>query len=187
MDRAVCFFEGCNELVAPNSWRCSFHRGRDRCSVSNCRRQAYAKKLCARHGGKRKCSVDGCLFRVRSMGLCARHGVKRKPWLCRHPDCSKPAQALGLCIRHGGGRRCKLDGCETFARRGGYCCRHNRILTSTSATEIKSEVEEQVADIVKTEPTVQVVETKRVPPPPPPVKQDSDPFVRGILDLIIEM
>ncbi|CAK4312549.1 unnamed protein product, partial [Aphanomyces euteiches] len=49
---------------------------------------------------------------------------------------------------------------------------------------IKSEVEEQVADIVKTEPTVQVVETKRVPPPP--VKQDSDPFVRGILDLIIE-
>ncbi|CAK4227720.1 unnamed protein product, partial [Aphanomyces euteiches] len=66
----------CGNPVGSDSWRCAYHRGRDRCQTHMCRRQAYARKLCARHGGKRECSVDGCKFRARVGSLCARHGIK---------------------------------------------------------------------------------------------------------------
>ncbi|KAH9104963.1 hypothetical protein AeMF1_019086 [Aphanomyces euteiches] len=32
----------------------------------------------------------------------------------------------GKCVRHGGRRQCLVQGCETHARKGGYCCRHRR-------------------------------------------------------------
>ncbi|KAH9116159.1 hypothetical protein LEN26_012929 [Aphanomyces euteiches] len=128
----ACYFEGCRNVAEANSWRCAFHRGRERCSVPDCRRQAYAKKLCARHGGKSNCSMAGCPMRARSMGLCAKHGVKRTPRMCRAPNCSKPAQARGHCVRHDSGRRCKIDGCKTYARKRGLCCRHSNLKPTTA-------------------------------------------------------
>ncbi|CAK4671218.1 unnamed protein product [Aphanomyces euteiches] len=135
MERPTCFFDGCDEPVGDDSWRCVFHRGRIPCSFPNCRHQAYAKKLCARHGGRSKCSVEGCPFRVRSGGVCATHGVKRKPRVCRVPDCEKSGQSHGYCIKHGGVQRCKVAGCTTFARTRGVCFRHNRLFKTKAADQ----------------------------------------------------
>ncbi|KAF0699340.1 Aste57867_10092 [Aphanomyces stellatus] len=133
----ACFFQGCENPVGDNAWRCDFHRGRERCSIPDCRRQAYARKLCARHGGKRQCMVDGCAFRVRSNNLCAKHGEKRMKKPCVEEGCAKPAHLNQRCVKHGGGRLCKMDGCKTFARSGGgYCCRHNRIMNEMELVAI---------------------------------------------------
>ncbi|CAK4106407.1 unnamed protein product [Aphanomyces euteiches] len=177
-----CFFEGCLKPVEANSWRCAFHKGRDRCSVADCRRQAYARKLCARHGGKAKCSVDGCAFRVRSMGLCAKHGVKRKPRICQEADCGKPAQAFGYCIRHGGGRRCKTPGCDTYARRGGMCCRHSRP-SPTTQWQDDDDIVVKKEDPTSVESFVQLLDKDEV------LNYDDDfhPVDLGILQILIEM
>ncbi|ETV71946.1 hypothetical protein H257_12777 [Aphanomyces astaci] len=122
-----CFFNGCDS-EASDGWRCYFHRGRGRCLVDSCHNQAYARQLCARHGGKRQCRFAGCAFRSRTGAYCTKHGSTRIVSTCSRDDCSNSAQLRGLCVKHGGGRYCKMDGCRTFARTGGYCARHTRIL-----------------------------------------------------------
>ncbi|KAG9414551.1 hypothetical protein AC1031_007958 [Aphanomyces cochlioides] len=151
MERPTCFFDGCEEPVGVDSWRCVFHRGRNQCTIPNCRRQAYAKKLCARHGGRSKCSVEGCLFRVRSGGVCATHGVKRKPRVCRVPGCGNSGQSHGHCIKHGGVQRCKVVGCTTFARTRGVCFRHNRLFKTKTADQYMEALADDPIDIPLTE------------------------------------
>ncbi|CAK4093253.1 unnamed protein product, partial [Aphanomyces euteiches] len=41
-----------------------------------------------------------------------------------HEGCTNVALQRGRCVRHGGRRQCLVTGCQTHARKGGYCCRH---------------------------------------------------------------
>ncbi|KAF0692305.1 Aste57867_16605 [Aphanomyces stellatus] len=43
---------------------------------------------------------------------------------CRTDGCGSYARGGGLCTRHGGGRKCKIDGCDTASQTGGYCRQH---------------------------------------------------------------
>ncbi|CAK4665673.1 hypothetical protein LEN26_000237 [Aphanomyces euteiches] len=123
----TCFFNGCGKPCQPNSWKCVFHRNRGRCLHHGCHNQVYARKLCAKHGGKKQCAVDGCEMSARLANVCYKHGAGSLKKRCTFEDCLKPAQLRQRCVRHGGGRRCKVAGCETHARSGGYCCRHGRL------------------------------------------------------------
>ncbi|KAG9414553.1 hypothetical protein AC1031_007960 [Aphanomyces cochlioides] len=180
MNNMTCFFEECQKPIGADGWRCHFHRNRERCCVSDCRRQAYAKKLCARHGGKSKCAIEDCPFRVRSMGLCSRHGVKRNARLCQEVGCGKPAQSHGLCIRHGGGRRCKFDGCGKFARTRGLCCRHSRDETFSLFDNIPV-MEKDVLEIASLAELLDTTEVLKLN------ELDEVAWDFGILDLLINM
>ncbi|KAF0693634.1 Aste57867_15419 [Aphanomyces stellatus] len=95
------------------------------CIAIDCHNQVYARKLCTRHGGKRQCAVDGCVLHARIGDVCSRHGscgqAKKR---CIYADCTKLAIAKQLCVRHGGRRQCRVAGCGTHARTGGFCRRH---------------------------------------------------------------
>ncbi|CAK4079746.1 unnamed protein product [Aphanomyces euteiches] len=125
---SLCYFNGCNKPALPSSWRCLFHRNRGRCLVTDCHNQVYARKLCAKHGGKKQCAFAGCEMSARLANVCYRHGAGGLKKRCVHPGCSKPAQLRQRCVRHGGGRKCKVGGCDTHARSGGYCSKHGREL-----------------------------------------------------------
>ncbi|CAK4090711.1 unnamed protein product [Aphanomyces euteiches] len=135
-----CFFKSCSNPVTSDTWRCDFHRGRDRCTVENCFSQAYARGLCARHGGKRMCQSPGCPHRVRVANFCSKHGVKKAKNRCLEPGCDLPAQSHQLCVRHGGSRRCKWTNCTAYARKGGFCARH----TTQQMKEESKRLEETV-------------------------------------------
>jgi hypothetical protein len=57
-------------------------------------------------------------------GWCLAHGGvhSRKP--CLMEGCATLANAFGYCGKHGGYRRCKQDGCEKKAQKGGLCKAH---------------------------------------------------------------
>ncbi|CAK4685042.1 hypothetical protein AeMF1_012023 [Aphanomyces euteiches] len=125
---ASCFFNDCSNDVVPGSWKCSFHKNRSRCLVDDCQNQVYARNLCVRHGGKRRCEAPNCERNVRIGSFCSSHGSGTSKKLCTEPGCSNVAHKRQRCVRHGGGRKCKIDGCKTHARSGGYCCRHTRLV-----------------------------------------------------------
>ncbi|KAF0720768.1 Aste57867_47 [Aphanomyces stellatus] len=126
----TCFFNDCHKEVQPGSWKCVFHRNRARCLVTDCQNQVYARNLCVRHGGKKQCQHDGCTGNARLGNFCSKHGTGSIKKKCTEEGCTKMAHARHKCVRHGGGRKCKMDGCQTHARNGGYCCRHNRQLAT---------------------------------------------------------
>ncbi|CAK4083158.1 unnamed protein product [Aphanomyces euteiches] len=131
---ATCFFNDCDNPVLPNSWKCVFHRHRARCLVSGCQNQVYARSLCVRHGGKKQCEFDGCNLNARLGNVCSKHGAGNIKKRCTHEGCTKQANARQKCVRHGGGRKCKVDGCSTHARSGGFCRRHSRASTDALPT-----------------------------------------------------
>ncbi|CAK4072973.1 unnamed protein product [Aphanomyces euteiches] len=122
----TCFFNDCHKEVQPGSWKCVFHRNRARCLVADCQNQVYARNLCVRHGGKKQCQHEGCTGNARLGNFCSKHGTGSVKKKCTEEGCTKMAHARHKCVRHGGGRKCKMEGCQTHARNGGYCCRHNR-------------------------------------------------------------
>ncbi|ETV99286.1 hypothetical protein H310_08021 [Aphanomyces invadans] len=126
----TCFFNDCHKEVQPGSWKCVFHRNRARCLIADCQNQVYARNLCVRHGGKKQCKQEGCSGNARLGNFCSKHGTGSIKKKCTEEGCTKMAHARHKCVRHGGGRKCKMDGCQTHARNGGYCCRHNRQLAN---------------------------------------------------------
>ncbi|ETV79033.1 hypothetical protein H257_07804 [Aphanomyces astaci] len=127
---STCFFNDCHKEVQPGSWKCVFHRNRARCLYMDCQNQVYARNLCVRHGGKKQCKEEGCTGNARLGNFCSKHGTGSIKKKCTEEGCTKMAHARHKCVRHGGGRKCKMDGCQTHARNGGYCCRHNRQLAN---------------------------------------------------------
>ncbi|KAF0693635.1 Aste57867_15420 [Aphanomyces stellatus] len=120
-----CHFNKCPHPAQPGTSKCYFHRHRAMCLTPDCTNQVYARNLCTRHGGKRQCAFDGCHQHARVHQFCTRHGVAQVKKLCVHDGCTKLANARQRCVRHGGGRQCKVNGCGTHARSGGYCRRHS--------------------------------------------------------------
>ncbi|CAK4072972.1 unnamed protein product [Aphanomyces euteiches] len=129
-----CFFNDCNNVVLPGSFKCVFHRNRSRCLHENCQNQVYARNLCVRHGGRKRCIHDGCELNARLGDVCSKHGAGLLKKRCTHPDCSNQAHARGKCVRHGGGRKCKAEDCHRHARLGGFCSKHNRSPSPPQAT-----------------------------------------------------
>ncbi|KAG9407673.1 hypothetical protein AC1031_002391 [Aphanomyces cochlioides] len=123
-----CFFNECHNEVLPGSWKCIFHRHRGKCLAGNCQNQVYARNLCVRHGGRKKCQFEHCEFNARVGDFCSKHGVGSRKKLCTEPGCTNKAHAREKCVRHGGGRKCKMDSCDVYARNGGFCSRHSRLL-----------------------------------------------------------
>ncbi|KAF0699649.1 Aste57867_9794 [Aphanomyces stellatus] len=122
----MCYFKGCSRPTAGDSAKCEFHKQRSICLVQDCRNQVFARNLCVRHGGKKTCRHDGCNENVRLGDLCGKHGAGSTRKLCIEAGCDKFAQTRQRCSAHGGGQRCKLEGCSTHARKGGYCTRHTQ-------------------------------------------------------------
>ncbi|KAH9106446.1 hypothetical protein LEN26_012759 [Aphanomyces euteiches] len=123
----TCYFNDCNNQVLPGSWKCIFHRHRARCLMDNCQNQVYARNLCVRHGGKKQCEFAGCTLNARLGNVCSKHGAGDMKKRCTHEGCTKQAHERQKCVRHGGGRKCKMHGCQTHARSGGFCSRHSRL------------------------------------------------------------
>ncbi|KAF0699648.1 Aste57867_9793 [Aphanomyces stellatus] len=122
-----CYFKGCSRPTTGDSVKCEFHKQRSICLVQDCRNQVFARNLCVRHGGKKTCRHDGCNENVRLGDLCGKHGAGSTRKLCIETGCEKFAQTRQRCSAHGGGQRCKLEGCSTHARKGGYCTRHTNL------------------------------------------------------------
>ncbi|KAF0720473.1 Aste57867_266 [Aphanomyces stellatus] len=122
----TCFFNDCTQVVVPGSWKCDFHRNRNRCLVTLCQNQVYARHLCVRHGGKRRCDIPDCDRNVRIGSFCILHGTSPVKKKCTEDGCTSVAHKRQKCVRHGGGRQCHIDGCKTHARSGGYCFHHAR-------------------------------------------------------------
>ncbi|CAK4079885.1 unnamed protein product [Aphanomyces euteiches] len=120
-----CFFNDCENAAAAGSWKCSFHKNCSRCLADDCKNQVYARKLCVRHGGKRRCDVPDCDRNVRLGSFCSAHSSAIVKKICEEEGCTNVAHNRQRCVRHGGGRKCKIQGCKTHARSGGYCCRHS--------------------------------------------------------------
>ncbi|EQC25292.1 hypothetical protein SDRG_16845 [Saprolegnia diclina VS20] len=129
-----CRFNACEEAAMANSTKCYFHRSRGHCSVQGCKNQVFARHLCVRHGGRPLCSFEGCYGNARLRGFCSKHGAKVPKKLCSEPGCTKMVQSKQKCVRHGGGRQCRMDGCTTYARLGGYCSRHHRVRTDDASS-----------------------------------------------------
>ncbi|CAK4345050.1 unnamed protein product [Aphanomyces euteiches] len=119
-----CYFKGCTRTATADSVKCEFHKQRAVCIVHGCRNQVFARNRCVRHGGKKTCVHEGCHENVRLGDFCGKHGAIVTRKLCIEPGCQKFAQTKQRCSAHGGGQRCKLDGCATHARKGGFCTRH---------------------------------------------------------------
>ncbi|EQC36649.1 hypothetical protein SDRG_06086 [Saprolegnia diclina VS20] len=129
---ATCIFNGCNN--ATSTTKCDFHKHRRQCQVPHCFNQVYARHLCVRHGGKRTCAADGCHRNARIAQHCAQHAqAPVRTEMCTHVGCDRVAHLRHKCVRHGGGRQCRITGCATHARRGGYCWRHRTMASSTDA------------------------------------------------------
>ncbi|KAH9105680.1 hypothetical protein LEN26_014677 [Aphanomyces euteiches] len=97
------------------------------------RQELPKPSLCAqlvrvRHGGKRRCDAPNCSRNVRLGNFCSSHGSGIAKKLCIEAGCTNVAHKRQRCVRHGGGRQCKIHGCKTHARSGGYCCRHMRLV-----------------------------------------------------------
>ncbi|OQR92950.1 hypothetical protein ACHHYP_03061 [Achlya hypogyna] len=129
-----CCFNACLNDAMPGGTKCSFHKSRRRCEEPGCHNQVFARNRCVRHGGKRQCSHDGCTANVRRANVCARHGALSAKRLCLDPGCTNVAHRNKRCIRHGGRRDCRVTGCETHARSGGYCWKHRRTPLSPATT-----------------------------------------------------
>ncbi|KAF0693637.1 Aste57867_15422 [Aphanomyces stellatus] len=130
---ATCRFNECPHPAQPGTFKCHFHRHRAMCLSPGCTNQVYARNLCTRHGGKRQCAFEGCQQHARVREFCSRHGTGQVKKLCVHDGCTKLANARQRCVRHGGGRQCRISGCGTHARSGGYCRRHSKYTSSTSS------------------------------------------------------
>ncbi|KAF0701347.1 Aste57867_8128 [Aphanomyces stellatus] len=104
------------------------------CLAPGCHNQVYARNLCTRHGGKRQCAVDGCHQHARVREFCSKHSTGHVKKRCVHDGCTKLANARQRCVRHGGGRQCRISGCGTHARSGGYCRRHSKASSSQCST-----------------------------------------------------
>ncbi|KAF0720475.1 Aste57867_268 [Aphanomyces stellatus] len=139
----ICFFNDCDNLTVPGSWKCDFHKNRSRCLVDACQNQVYARNLCVRHGGKRRCEAEGCGRNVRIGSFCSNHGAGSSKKLCTEDGCKNVAHKRHKCVRHGGGRQCKVNGCKTHARSGGYCCRHSRLVGQPLSTSMESIMKEE--------------------------------------------
>ncbi|KDO18632.1 hypothetical protein SPRG_15967 [Saprolegnia parasitica CBS 223.65] len=126
----VCCFNGCDSPALTDMNKCAFHRNRLCCAIENCFNQVYARGLCVRHGGKKQCLVADCTANARTGGLCSRHGLTNTKKQCIEPNCANIAHANQRCVRHGGGRKCKVEECQTLARIAGYCQRHSKQLLS---------------------------------------------------------
>ncbi|CAK4165663.1 unnamed protein product [Aphanomyces euteiches] len=137
----ACYFKGCTRTTTANSIKCEFHKQRAICLVEGCRNQVFARSLCVRHGGKKTCIHEGCHENVRLGDYCGKHGAGSTRKLCIEPGCQKFAQTKQRCSAHGGGQRCKLEGCSTHARKGGFCTRHtNQMRTDGYSAVIPSSV-----------------------------------------------
>ncbi|KAH9090080.1 hypothetical protein Ae201684P_014834 [Aphanomyces euteiches] len=131
---SLCCFKGCvNPCSNPVTGKCELHKHKGRCSMPQCANQVYARGLCVRHGAKRRCQVPNCMANARRGNVCSSHGAPTMRKGCTEPGCTKIAQMLQKCVAHGGGRRCKMEGCMTYARAGGYCVRHGRELVLRSS------------------------------------------------------
>ncbi|ETW06935.1 hypothetical protein H310_03046 [Aphanomyces invadans] len=128
----TCYFKGCARPTVEGAIKCEFHKQRSICLVQDCRNQVFARNLCVRHGGKKTCVYEGCHQNVRLGNLCGKHGAGSTRKLCVEDGCTKFAQTKQRCSAHGGGQRCKLPGCSTHARRGGFCTRHTNQVTRPS-------------------------------------------------------
>ncbi|KAF0700982.1 Aste57867_8428 [Aphanomyces stellatus] len=147
MASSTCYFNDCDKNVLPNSWKCLFHRHRARCLVDSCQNQVYARSLCVRHGGKKQCAFEGCKLNARLGNVCSKHGAGNIKKRCVHDGCTKQANARQKCVRHGGGRKCKIEGCSTHARSGGFCRRHSRTMLQTTHEESQDDM------VLKIEPS----------------------------------
>ncbi|OQR90720.1 hypothetical protein ACHHYP_05298 [Achlya hypogyna] len=119
-----CYFNGCLNAAAPASAKCAFHRHRRQCHEAGCRNQVFARNRCVRHGGKRTCVHPGCTANARRNNVCSRHGVRPDKRECSVPACANLAHRFQRCISHGGRRDCRITGCTTHARSGGFCWKH---------------------------------------------------------------
>ncbi|OQR83051.1 hypothetical protein ACHHYP_15182 [Achlya hypogyna] len=128
MNQAICCFNGCASPALPDATKCLQHRNRLCCASENCTNQVYARGYCVRHGGKKNCIVDGCESNARAMGLCSRHALYSTKKPCIEDNCTNFAHANQRCVRHGGGRKCKVENCQTLARLAGCCQRHSKML-----------------------------------------------------------
>ncbi|KAF0711906.1 Aste57867_4989 [Aphanomyces stellatus] len=124
MNISECIFNGCANPRVSNTTKCAFHKNRDKCRMTECHNQVYARGLCVRHGGKKQCAFEGCVGNARSGSFCCRHGQPSKKKLCDHHGCTRVAHANHKCVAHGGGRKCKVASCASHARQGGLCQRH---------------------------------------------------------------
>ncbi|ETV76725.1 hypothetical protein H257_09195 [Aphanomyces astaci] len=143
-----CFFNSCQNPSEAGSWKCIFHRSRDKCSAHHCRNQACGRGYCVSHGGKRPCLSFGCDANARIGGFCSRHGQTKKKRSCEVEGCTKFAHARQRCVAHGGGRRCDAKGCLSQSRNGGYCQRHGRqraILSSQERKHLQIKSEPSIA------------------------------------------
>ncbi|ETW06839.1 hypothetical protein H310_02976 [Aphanomyces invadans] len=120
----TCHFNGCEEKVRPGTQKCTFHRKKGICSVSECRNQVYARGLCVRHGARKPCEFPDCDGFARYGGFCCKHGDKYTMKECVEEGCVNKAHARQRCVRHGGGRKCKRPGCDSHARCNGFCSKH---------------------------------------------------------------
>jgi hypothetical protein len=120
----TCYFNGCMKPISPGLIKCDFHRNRSHCRVPECRNQVFARHLCVSHGGRNPCQHEGCEANARIHGLCSRHGGKAQKKLCSEPGCTNLVHSNRKCVRHGGGRPCKVIGCQTRGRTGGFCYHH---------------------------------------------------------------
>ncbi|KAH9105681.1 hypothetical protein LEN26_014678 [Aphanomyces euteiches] len=66
-----------------------------------------------------------CDRNVRLGSFCSAHSSAIVKKICEEEGCTNVAHNRQRCVRHGGGRKCKIQGCKTHARSGGYCCRHS--------------------------------------------------------------
>ncbi|OQR87070.1 hypothetical protein ACHHYP_09558 [Achlya hypogyna] len=147
-----CRFNACDELAMTNSTKCYFHRSRGHCSVHGCKNQVFARHLCVRHGGRPLCSFEGCYGNARLRGFCSKHGAKVAKKLCSEQGCTKMVQSKQKCVRHGGGRQCRMEGCTTYARLGGFCSRHHRLREDLAAQTALEPLANQSPAIVFHEP-----------------------------------
>ncbi|KAF0715259.1 hypothetical protein As57867_003472, partial [Aphanomyces stellatus] len=116
MNISECIFNGCANPRVSNTTKCAFHKNRDKCRMTECHNQVYARGLCVRHGGKKQCAFEGCVGNARSGSFCCRHGQPSKKKLCDHHGCTRVAHANHKCVAHGGGRKCKVASCASHAR-----------------------------------------------------------------------
>ena len=96
-----------------------------KCSISECKNKAVAKKLCSVHyriyrekNNQKKgkiCSVNGCNKGIISKGLCVNHYQLKFPAKVQE----KKNQVKG--------KICKMKGCERGVRSNDYCNSHNAI------------------------------------------------------------
>ncbi|KAG9402305.1 hypothetical protein AC1031_006931 [Aphanomyces cochlioides] len=95
-----CFFNGCDELVCPDSIKCLRHKRKGICRVDQCRNQVNKRGLCIGHGARDACIVPGCVSLGRSAGLCSKHSKLSNSSPCAVENCRRRVKDGAICAFH---------------------------------------------------------------------------------------